>query len=111
MDFAAKRQPDTDRQFNRLFIEDGKCARLTCANRTDIAIRFRVDRVDNFTATKHFRFCEQFSVDFESDDGFVFHMPVFSSLTSYLWVAQRSRSACSVISRPSIASFAKSTSF
>lgn len=33
--------------------------------------------VNNFTSAKHLGFRKQFGVDFESDDGFVFHLYAF----------------------------------
>src|SRR5687768_9179274 len=50
VDFAIERQPDSDRQLDGFFVENRERARLTCANRTDIMIRFRCDRIDNFTS-------------------------------------------------------------
>src|SRR5262245_27414755 len=73
MDFAIEGKPNSYSQFNSFFIQNWQRARLTRADRTDITIRLRGDRIDNFTSTKHFGLGKQFSMDFESDDGFVFH--------------------------------------
>src|SRR5688572_1926366 len=74
MDFAIECQPDANRQLNCFLIQYGKRARLARTNWTDVTIRSCGDGIDNFTATKHFRLCEQLCVDFKSDDRFVFHV-------------------------------------
>jgi hypothetical protein len=73
MDLAAESQSHADRQFHRFLVQHRERTRLTRANRADVAIRLGSDRIDNFTSAKHLGFSEQLSVDFESDDGFVFH--------------------------------------
>ena len=70
---AFQRQSDTDGKFDGSLIHDRQRARHARTDGTNRTVGRRGSAVHNLAAAEHLRLRLEFSVDFESDNRFVFH--------------------------------------
>ncbi len=73
VDLAAQRQGDAQAVLDGALVDDGQDAGHAGADRADGDVGLRHGGIDDAAGAEHLRAGIQLGVDFQSDDGFVFH--------------------------------------